>query len=103
MNVKKLRKIWRRVTGAWWCDHCGRYHSALVARYEFDGLEAFDTCGRGLWDMAENIASEYEDLRAEEIALDLMREQVGYVARAGRDVTARRLRAIQRAATGHAV
>lgn len=103
MNVKKLREVWRTVIGAWYCDHCGRYHSALVERYEFDGIDSMDSCGRGLWDMAENIASEYGDLRVEEIALDLMREQVGCVARAGRDVTARRLRAIQRAATGHAV
>lgn len=98
--MKKLRRVWRKIIGAWKCDHCGRYHCALVARHEFVGIASMDCCAKGLWDMAENIASEYEDLRAEEVALDLMRNQVGYVERVGRDVTARRMRAIRKAATG---
>lgn len=102
--MKKLRDIWNRIMNPWWCALCERHHTAMRAMFVFKvGTGCWACCWRGLWGLAEDVASERVDVEPETVALDMVQNHVCYVERAGRDVTARKLRAIRRAATGHAV
>lgn len=35
-----FKKIWRRITGAWWCEHCETYHGRRVHRFYWNDWKA---------------------------------------------------------------
>lgn len=45
-----VTSLWHLIIGAWWCDHCGKYHGRRVRQFRiFKPFSAYDNvCSLGV-------------------------------------------------------